>query len=178
MILELNNVVFEGSAPAGVSLMAHSGQMTCLQGGGASRCLLVMLGLAPVSRGFVSIDAEPLLPETASELRALMAYAPSQLATVGQICPYEPPTVQDVFSLKANRQLPISNGIFTEEVRRAGGAELVAVAGLLNRPVLLCDNPPAAAVDYLSAQAAKGRVVIVASDATSYSEKASVVYNI
>jgi len=176
MILELNNVVLEGADPKAISLMARSGQMTCLEGGSASRCLLAMLGLEPVVRGFVSVDGEPLLPDTAQELRSLMAYAPAQLTAEGEICVYEPPTVQDIFSLKANRQAPISNGIFSEEVRRAGGAELVAVAALLNRPILLCDNPPASAVDYLLAQAGKGRVVVVASDAAAYRESAASNY--
>lgn len=179
MVLELNNVVLEG-CEHGLSMIARSGQLVCLTNGTAalrSRCLLAMLGLEPVTQGYVSIDGEPLLPETAFELRKLMAYAPASLDSIGQIRVYNPPTVQELFSLKANRQAPISNGILSEEVRRAGGAELVAVAALLDRQILLADTPPAVCADYLASQAENGRIVVVATTDAAFIDRAHVIVN-
>ena len=64
----------------------------------------------------------------------MMAYAPSELVADGEVTVYEPPTVQDVFNLKANRDVPISNG------------------------------PEAVSTDYLRHLADEGRIVVVASD--------------
>jgi len=179
MILELNEVVLPGIGQK-LSMMAQSGELTCLTGGTAamrSRYLQAMLGLEAVEQGFICIDGEPLTKNTVEELRRLMAYAPARLAPEGEIRVFEPPTVQDVFSLKANREVPISNGILNEEVRRAGGAELVAVAALLGRPVLLIEEPPESAVDYLVAQAHNNRVVVVATASDAIIGRAQQIVN-
>jgi len=165
MVVELNNVVLDG-CNYGLSMMAKSGQLTCITGGTSrqrSRYLLALMGLEQVKQGFVCIDGEPIEQANVQYLRQLMAYAPTELKAEGELVVYEPPSVQDVFSLKANREVPISNGILSEEVRRAGGAELVAVASLLNRKVLVVDTPPVASIDYLLDQARQGRVVIISS---------------
>jgi hypothetical protein len=170
MMLELNEVLIDGE-PRTLTMMAHEGQLTCLTGGTPARRLRwlhAMLGFDPVVSGYISIDGEPLEPATYSLLRPLMAFAPAELPVQGEIVTYEPPTVQDVFALKANRELPISNGILTEEMKRTGmtgeQARLLAVAVLLDRPVLLVDSPSAASADYLHRQAAAGRSVVAATD--------------
>jgi len=67
--------------------------------------------------------------------------------------------------LRANRELPISNGILTQEMRNTGctgqEGQWLAVAVLLNKPVLLADDPPAASAAYLRHLADTGRTVIV-----------------
>ena len=169
-MLELNEVLLSGEERT-LSLMAEAGQTTCLVGGTRrrrQRWLLAMLGLEPVQVGYISVDGEPLNRATAGALRALMGYVPDGLRTEGQVVSYEPPTVQDVFQLRANRHLPISNGLLAEEMRRTGlpadEARWLAVAVLLGRPILLVDHPSAAAADYLRLQAREGHTVVFATD--------------
>lgn len=171
MMLELNEVLLEGE-PQTLSLMAMEGCVTCLTGGTPmrlTRWLHVLMGLDEVKAGFVCIDGEPFMERSVQALRRYMAYAPARLEPVGQVHVWNPPTVQDVFSLRENRNLSISNGILGEEMRHIAAdtsdprVRLLAVAALLNRPILLVDNPPASAARYLCEKAGKGMTVVVAS---------------
>ena len=175
MMVELNEVLLEGE-PQTLSLMARERRITCLTSGTPERLtrwLHAIMGFVPVKSGYISIDGEPLTPAAAPTFRQLMSFAPAKLCAMGEIKTYEPPSVQDIFSLQQNRNLPISNGILGEEVRRVAleptdqRAHLLAVTALLNRPVLLVDDALPAAADYLTRKAAEGRVVIV----TSLSDK-------
>lgn len=167
-MLELNEVLLTGEART-LSLIARDGELTCITGGTAerrTRMLCAMMGLEPVVSGYVSIDGEPMNRQTGRTLRRLMAYAPARLVTEGETVRYEAPTVQELFLLKANRELPISNGILTAEMRRTGCAgdegRWLAVAVLRNKPILVADSPPAASAAYLQALAANaGKTVIV-----------------
>lgn len=164
-MLELNDVLIRGEQST-LSMMAREGQLTCLVGGNV-RWLHAILGFEPVISGFISIDGEPLTPRSAASMRRLMAFVPDSLDAVGQINVYEPPTVQDIFALKANRQQAISNGLLSEEMKRTGTtgikAQLLAVAGLLNRRILLIDRPDVASLPYLRHQADTGHIVIICS---------------
>ena len=171
MIFELNEVLLEDE-PRTVTMMASEGRMTCITGATPvrlTRWMHALMGFVPAKSGFISIDGEPLTPASAEVFRQLMAFAPARLEREGQVKTYDPPSVQDVFSLKANRDLPISNGILGEEMRRvaAGSSDprvqLLAVAALLDRPILLVDNPLPEAVLYLKSKAVEGHIVIVSS---------------
>lgn len=171
-MLELNQVLLEGERQT-LSLMAFAGEVTTLTGGSAehlSRWLAAVMGFATVLNGYISIDGEPLSSRSAPVFRRLMAYAPARLVRLGEVKFYEPPTVQDIFGLQVNRELPISNGILGEEIRKIGvdpsdeRVQLIAVASLLNKPVLLIDNPPVGAMGYLRQLAVKGRVVLLTSN--------------
>lgn len=170
MTLELNDVLLSGE-PRTLSMMAAEGQVTCLAGGTAERrvrWLYAMMGFVPVRSGFINIDGEPLDAATVDYFRRMMAFAPQALLPEGRVQVYEPPTVQDVFALKSNRHLPISNGILAEEVRRTGiagpQAQLLAVAVLLSKPILLIENPVPESLPYIRQQASAGKIVVVASD--------------
>ena len=175
-MLELNDVLLQGERHT-LSMMAREGELTCLTAtpfmgqavGDGGRWLHAILGFEPVVAGYISIDGEPITSATLPAMRRLMAYAPATLDSVGELTVYEPPSVQDVFALKANRQQPITNGILSEEMKRTGTvgmkAQLLAVAVLLNRPILLIDSPDAASSAYLRRLADDGRTVIVVSNA-------------
>jgi ABC-type sugar transport system ATPase subunit len=181
-MLELNEVLLEGEAHT-VPGMAHEGEVTCLTGGTPQRrrrWLEAMMGFVLPSRGFISIDGEPLTAATTRELRAMMAFVPARLEADGEVLVYEPPTVQDVFSLRANRHVAISNGILSEEMKRTGiegdYAQWLAVAVLLDKPILLVESPPFGAIDYLEWQAASaGRTVIIATDDETITARADAV---
>ena len=162
-MLELNDVLVKGE-PHTLSLMARERQITCVVGG--ARWLYAMMGFEPVVAGFISIDGEPLTPKTASALRRQMAFAPRRLDDVGELERYKAPTADDVFALRANRQLSDEN--LEEEAEQTGGtdpqqARLLAVAVLRQRPILLVEEPEATMLPYLRKQAIAGRIVIVSS---------------
>lgn len=172
MILELNEVLLKDDRQT-LSMMAQSGKLTCLTGGKPLqryRCLISMMGFEPIVHGYICLDGEPLTSCSALAFRQLMSYAPTRLSAIGEVTVYEPPTIQDVFSLRVNRERPISNGILGEEIRKIEAdasdirVQLLAVAVLLDKPILLVDNPHEDSVEYLKQQAAKGKIVIVTSD--------------
>lgn len=185
MLLELNDVLLQNE-PRTLSMMARSGEMVCLTGGSAeqrARWLHGIMGFVPVLSGYICIDGEPLTTDTVAEFRRQMAYAPSRLEREGQIRVFEPPSVQDVFSLKENRHLPISNGLLNKEMKLISEhpdecSQWLAVAVLRDKPILLVDDPTAESVDYLRQQAAKGRVVIVTSSNPLYRSAADKVIEI
>jgi ABC-type sugar transport system ATPase subunit len=171
-MLELNDVLVEGASKT-VAMLAKEREMTCLTGGSVevrSHLLLAMLGLKTVKSGFISIDGEPLNKQTVKAFRKMMAYVPNELVADGDIVVYEPPTVQDVFEWKENRDVAISNGLLEEEIKRTmaprNKAQLLAVAVLRKRPILLVDQPHALSADYLHKLAQDGLIVIVNSDDT------------
>lgn len=178
-MLELNDVLIEGE-PRTLSMMAREGSMTCLYGGTShqrSRLLYGIMGFLPVLSGYISIDGEPLTPASALTFRRLMAYAPRRLHTEGQIRIFEPPTIQDVFDLKENQGLTVTNGLLNREMKLVGDvdeeqARWLAIAVLRDKPILLVDNPAVGALDYLQMQAQKGRIVIVASQEEAYRQAA------
>ncbi|MCR5679183.1 MAG: ATP-binding cassette domain-containing protein [Prevotella sp.] len=188
-MLELNEVCLqEHNAIDGhtLSMMAEEEQLTCLHGGSAgkrSRLLLAMLGLEPVANGVVSVDGEPVTPATARTMRRQMAYVPDGLEPQGEVTVYEAPTEDDVFRLRANRHQRLTQEALEQEMNRVADpsqwkdsrVKLLAVAALLERPIVLVDNPPVFAADYLLQLARQGRVVIVSSDEDVFVEQADQV---
>jgi len=172
-MLELNDVLLKGERST-LSMMASEGQVTCITrvGYGLSaspvRWLHAMMGFEPIVAGYISIDGEPLTVRSASAMRRMMAFVPATLETIGAINVFEPPSVQDVFSLRRNRQLSISNGLLSEEMKRTGTtgmkAQLLAVGTLLNRHIMLVDRPAAASLPYLHRLATAGHIIILASN--------------
>jgi hypothetical protein len=154
-------------------MMTRSGEIAVLTGDCdkmLDRWLLAFMGLSVITHGYVCIDGEPLTSHSAAAFRQLMAYSPAQLSAVGHVKVYESPSVQYVFNLKANQSLPISNGILSEEMHRVGvdladeRVQWLAVAALLDKPVMLVSQPPSGAMPYLRQQAMKGKSVIIASN--------------
>lgn len=188
-MLELNEVCLKTDNAIDrhtLTMIADEGQVTCLTGATAqhrTQLLLAMLGLTPVATGYISIDGEPVTPASSHRMRRQMAYVPNGLPAHGEVTVYEPPTAQDVFRLKVNRQQHYSTELLSKELHAIAPQEqwddrlrLLATAVLLQRHVLLVDNPPATAASYLCRQAEAGRVVIVSSsDETIVSMADSVI---
>ena len=172
-MLELNEVLLEGEHST-LSMMAREGQVTCLTppsvqstSSSALRWLYALMGFEHVVCGYISIDGEPLTVASALAMRRMMAFVPRRLEAVGRLDVYEAPGVHDVFALRVNRRLSVSDGLLSEEMGRTGitgpSARLLAVAVLLDRSILLVDSPAAASMAYLRLQAQKGRTVVVGS---------------
>ncbi len=168
--LEFNQVLLEGERQT-VSLMARKGEVTALtgeDGGELEKYLLAIVGFTPILSGHICIDAEPLTPSSVSFFRQQVAFAPSSLHQEGEIVAYDPPTMQELFSLGANRDRQVSSEHLDDETIRFGAensddrqTQLIAAASLLGNPVLLIANPPAAAMPSLRETAASGRIVLL-----------------
>lgn len=181
MQCELNEIVVSW-LPDAISMIATTGQLSLVSGGTddqRSRLLKLFMGFEPLSSGFVCVDGEPLTPDNASELRRLMAFAPRHLPVIGETDPCYPPSVQDIFSLHANHNRPVSNGLLAETMRSLTPShdtseqlQWLAVALLLGRPVLLADHPPRETAASLAAIARQGTAVIVASDDQAFADAA------
>ena len=171
-MLEFNQVLIEGERQT-LSLIAEKGSVTVLTGVSdeiLSLYFQAILGFVNILNGHICIDGEPLTAYSAASFRRQMAYAPSKLRKLGEVVNYEPPSVQDIFSLKVNRSLPISNGILAEEMKKVGGdsnndqIQLIAVAALLEKPIMLIENPPVESMPYLRQLAAKDKIVLLTSN--------------
>lgn len=171
MTIELNEVVLRGEEFT-LSLLAQEGCLTCITGGSAgrrTRWLYALMGFELPSAGYVSVDGEPLTGGCIAHLRRNIAFVPASLDTIGEIVPYEPPTLNDMLSLRSNRRLKIDAAAVEEEMGHTGitgqKAELLAFAVLRRKPVLVVDNPPGASAAYLHSLAEQeGLTVIVATD--------------
>ena len=176
-MLELNEVCLKTDNAIDrhtLTLMAEEGLVTCLTGATRqhrTHLLLAILGLEPVATGYISIDGEPVTPASAHRMRRQMAYVPDGLPAHGEVTVYEPPTARDVFRLKVNRQQHYSTELLSKELHAMASQEqwndhlrLLGTAVLMQRHILLVDNPPATAADYLCRHAKAGCVVIVSSD--------------
>lgn len=172
----------------GLSFHVADGQVVGVTGGrgcGKSSLIEAFLGLRPLASGFVTVDGEPVLPQTAVLFRGMMAYVP-QYVRVGN------GAVSDLFDTVAG--LRVNDGVerpvkrMLAEWKRLGlAAELydrmvddvddaslrmmmLGVAGMSGRPVVLLDEPtsglgpvPSRVVaDYVRSLAHGGAAVLVA----------------
>ena len=144
---------------SGVSFTASPGDIVGIVGGSESArsaLLLALVGLRPVERGWVSIDGEPLLPQTAAYYRRFISYVPRSLdfgkATVGDI-------VGECLRLSVNAGRTVSGRDVEEDLRllslpdgvmdkpfavlSRGDVQRVAIAmaGAFGRPLLVLDDP-------------------------------------
>lgn len=169
MTIELNEVTLPGEQYT-LSMLAEEGLLTCISGGTPqrrTRWLYALMGFEMPSTGYVSVDGEPLTGGCIDYLRKNIAFVPAALDTVGHIVAYEPPTTADVLALRSNRRMNITPQLVDDEKRltEATGtkAELLALAVLRRKPVLVVDSPQATSASYLKRLATeKGLTVIVA----------------
>ena len=171
MSIEFNEVSLSGEDYT-LSLLAEEGCLTSITGGTAARrtrWLHVLMGFEAPVTGYVCVDGEPLAGGCIAHLRKNIAFAPSDLFTVGCIVPYEPPTADDVLALRRNRRLGLTVADVEAEAARTGAtgkkAELLALATLRRKAVVVVDSPMGGSAAYLHSLAAQeGSTVIAATD--------------
>ena len=175
MIIEMYEatVAHDGKSVGGnLSFQADSGNIVGITGGNAdSRTAIIesMLGFRPLTKGWVSIDGEPLLPGTAAYFRNKTGYMPRTSGltdeNVGNFFKY-------VVSLSSNAGCIYSKeAVIKEWEALSVGAECydkqfaelpaavaqricLSLLGLLARPIAILDSPT-------SAQDADGRIAVL-----------------
>ncbi len=143
----------------GVTFQAAAGEKVAVTGSkgcGKTTLLRAMLGLAPMSCGWVCVDGEPLLPDTAQMFRSRMSYVPTgeglDAVRVGEL-------MEGVFALSANSdciytkeavfkewdKLGIAHDCYTKTFGQTDAATAqrirLALAGLAGRTYALIDDP-------------------------------------
>ena len=155
-----------------LNFSVSNGEIVCIQGahgGGKTMLLRALMGLEPLSEGFINIDGELLNPQSAQPFRRLMAYVPQHTQLPA-------PTMNlllgELTALRANRDtraatpnpqrqetlmqlmgLPPALADKPVAELNAGQAYrmMVVVAAMMNKQILLIDEP-AAPLDSAAAQ--------------------------
>lgn len=172
-----------------VSLAVGDGEVVGVAGPsgvGKTSLLRAVMGFLPLADGYISVDGELLTPSSAEQFRKIMAYMPQDI-------PLQPESVAELvalpFGLKANAGVKFSRGRLLEEWERlalepdlydkkmgelSGGQRqrvMLSVAGMLQKPTLIADEPTASldanssalVADYLRELAFRRCAVLVAS---------------
>lgn len=143
-----------------LSFMALERQLTCVGGSagcGKTALLEVFLGLRPLTDGYVSVAGEQITALSAETFRSMMAYVPQRFAfegmSVAALCKtlgrhgrsdsvVSLDALMDECRLLALEQIDYRVSLDTlpvDEQQRL----LLAFAGVLNRPMVLLDEPTA-----------------------------------
>lgn len=145
-----------------LSMMALEGQMTCVtgpEGCGKTLLLRVLMGFVPLDEGLVSVDGELVTPLSASAFRRKMAYVPQVETSSLQM--QEQPTSPSYFVPATDDMETVwsGEGLPAWEPR----ALEMPVVTILEKPIVLADNPPTAMLSQLRTLANEGRTVVVTS---------------
>ena len=182
-MLEFKNVSVKlagGVSSYPFSLVVNGGECVCLQGqkgSGKTALLRAVMGLVPISAGFITIDGELVSSGSGEYFRRMMAYVPQQVPVedmtlrqfytqisqlkVNHNTSYNETSIQESMAfLGLDKSLIIKsiNGIDKEVMQLA----MLAVVPLLKKKIVLLDNLPQTTVvsQFVSNLAAMGSEVI------------------
>lgn len=146
----------------GVDLHVRQGESVCICGGsgsGKTSLLKAILGFVPVSEGTIRVDGTVLAPKTADHIRRKIAWIPQELALPSE---WVSEMARMPFELKANREkgfskerlmayfasLGLEEELCGKRVSEVSGGQrqriMLAVAALLDKPLLVADEPTSA----------------------------------
>lgn len=160
-MLEFKNTrvkLHNGEQSKPFSLVVDDGDVVCLCGGhgtGKSLLMQAVLGLSPISSGFITYDGELITPGSSSYFRALIAYIPQDL-------PKEKVSVKELFRKIAHlhvnshidadnkalmhiwEKIGIDDELFEKSIDAIGAPTLqlimLSFLPLLQRKIVLIDN--------------------------------------
>ena len=182
-MLEFKNVSVKlagGVSSYPFSLVVNGGECVCLQGqkgSGKTALLRAIMGLVPISAGFITIDGELISSGSGEYFRRMMAYVPQQVPVedmtlrqfytqisqlkVNHNTSYDETSIQksmEFLGLDKSLIIKSINGINKEVMQRA----MLAVVPLLKKKIVLLDNLPQTTVvsQFVSNLAAMGSEVI------------------
>lgn len=173
MIIEMKEAcicVGMSSRRLSLSFCAYPGDIVAITGGGEgdeSAVLRAILGLQPLAGGYVSVDAEPVLPQTSHLYRRHMSYVPSSLAFGSELvsdiarqvhgCHTKPTDVLSALTYEL-RMLSVPDDVAGKPFDTLPAPEAqrvaIAVAGSAGRKALILDSPT-------SAQDEAGRLAVM-----------------
>lgn len=162
-MLEFKNVsvvLSTGQSSKAFSLMLQRGEVACLcgpRGGGKTRLLQAIMGLAPVASGYITVDGEPVTLGSAAYFRHMISYVPQQLPDVaigvGELCQmvldleaHHDKRLNKEALLAAWRAADINEELYGRMANEVDSEQLqlamLSLLPLLGRPIVLIDNMP------------------------------------
>lgn len=206
-MLEIKNVTIKLEGKQifqNLSFSVDKGQIVCVtgdSGAGKTTLLRAILGFVPLDDGTISIDGEMVTAASAETFRRIMSYVPQELSLPSE---WVSEMVQMPFGIRANRsvkfsrarlieewkKLDLEESLYDSQVSKVSGGQrqriMLAVSGMLNKPILLVDEPTSAldgtasshVMDYFRNLAAGGTMIIAVTHDREFAEKCDKIINI
>lgn len=146
----------------GLCLQVPRGESLCVCGGsgsGKTSLMRAILGFVPLCEGSITVDGILLQPKTVDQIRRKIAWIPQEAALPTE---WVSDLVRMPFELKANHDrafsqerlmayfdlLGLEEDLYHKRVNEVSGGQrqriMLAVAGCLNKPLLIVDEPTSA----------------------------------
>lgn len=178
----------------GFNLNLPKGEIACITGSsgcGKTSLLNALLGFTPLKEGSILLNNILLTKDTIDTIRKQTAWIPQELTLPME---WVKDMVQLPFTLKSNRgigfservlfsyfdKLGVSAGLYNKRVCEISGGQrqriMIAVAALMNKPLLIIDEPTSAldpgstdlVLEFLLHQIEKGSAVLAVSHDRSF----------
>lgn len=173
----------------GLTLEIKKGELACVSGEsgcGKTSLLNAVMGFIPLSSGTITIDGMLLNEENIDQIRKKIAWIPQELALP---CEWVKEMVHLPFNLKANKgvhfskeklfeafkELNLEEELYDKRVNEISGGQrqriMIAVAALLEKPLLIIDEPTSAldtssaerVLNFINMLAMKGMTILAVS---------------
>jgi len=146
----------------GLCMHVKKGEIVCISGesgSGKTSVLNAVMGFIPLKSGTITIDGEELCEASIDLIRRKIAWIPQELALP---CEWVSEMVHLPFELKANKSIHFSKNelfeafkelnleeeLYSKRVSEISGGQrqriMIAVAALLQKPLLIVDEPTSA----------------------------------
>lgn len=174
---------------SGLNVHINKGEIICISGesgSGKTSLINAIMGFVPLKVGKIIVDNLLLSEYTIEEIRRKIAWIPQELALP---CEWVSEMIKLPFELKSNRgtefskeklfnafrELNLEEKLFDKRVNEISGGQrqriMIAVAALLNKPLLIVDEPTSAldacsgekVLNFLSLMAQQGTTVLAVS---------------
>ncbi len=155
---------------SGLNINLRDGELACIQGTsgkGKTSLLNAVMGFVPLSKGRIIVDGIELNRETIDIIRKHIAWIPQELALPSERVKE---MVRLPFELKVNKgtsfskrklfdyfeTLGLTNDLYQKRVNEISGGQrqriMIAVAGMLNKKLIIVDEPTSALDEASSAR--------------------------
>lgn len=154
---------------SGLCVHIDDGEIICISGesgSGKTSLIKAIMGFVPLKKGTITIDDLTLNEHTIEEIRKKIAWIPQELALP---CEWVSEMIRLPFELKSNRginfskkklfdafqELNLEENLYDKRVNEISGGQkqriMIAVAALLQKPLLIVDEPTSA-LDSISSE--------------------------
>lgn len=189
---------------SGFCMQLHKGETACIageSGRGKTSLLNAIMGFVPLREGIITVGNLELGKNTIDAIRRQIAWIPQELALPSE---WVKEMVQLPFELKANRgisfskeklfdcfaELGLDEELYQKRVGEVSGGQrqriMIAVAALLNKPLIIVDEPTSAldsestdkVLTFFHRQAEQGSAVLAVSHDKAFAHGCNQLINL